>query len=57
MLVNVQVYPVGYGEPDYKWEELQPIWKEELNRNGKIYRIGWNLSAVGEVLAAQVAAR
>ena len=54
---DVQAYPVGYGELDYKGEKLEPIWKEELNRDGKIYRIGWNLSAVAEVLAAQVAAR
>lgn len=53
MQVDVQTYPDGYGEPEYEGEALEPVWEEQLNRNGKIYRIGWTQKAVRDILSQQ----
>lgn len=51
--VDVQTYPKGYGEPGYAGKPLEPVWEEQLNRNGKIYRIGWTQKAVNELMAEE----
>ena len=53
MQVDVQTYPEGYGEPEYEGEAFEPVWEEQLNRDGKIYRIGWTQKAVRELIAEE----
>lgn len=37
---NVQVYPEGYGTPEYEGPELEPIW-EEVEDLSTITRFGF----------------
>jgi hypothetical protein len=37
---NVQVYPEGYGQPDYEGETLEPIW-EDVEDLSTITRFGF----------------
>ncbi len=37
---NVQVYPEGYGTPEYEGPELEPIW-EEVEDLSNITRFGF----------------
>ena len=45
---NVQVYPEGYGQPDYEGEKLEPIW-EEVEDLSLIERFGFTKEELSNV--------
>lgn len=45
---NMQVYPEGYGMPDYEGEELEPIW-EEVEDLSCIERFGFKKEDFEEI--------
>jgi len=46
MMVDVQIYPKGYGTPEYEGEPIEPIWEEQTNERGKIFRIGCTVEEI-----------
>ena len=53
--VDVQKYPEGYGEAEYQGEAVEPIFEEQPDPNGKIFRIGWTVEEVEKLLSEQEA--